>query len=393
MTAGIPGTYCGVTRTQRSTEESSSIRSFSLVEPWISLLLSVRNETYVYNRVPFARPVALSVPARHGPDATTSLFADAVVRLVADDAPVADAAELSRAFCGRVRTLALSEPAWLARFLPWLRMSAVAGDCVVPLALEAAQVMLRTGHAPLVRGMVGAVLQRADEPGLAVSYWRASFSAKLPEQVREGIADAVVRLYDERGYLSHGAEGLPFSTVLAATNPTPRTEAQADLFAYLKSGAEGPIPSSLAVMKANAWLRAIPAEERSDLLADWEHSAAPILTGAGMTAKSVETWLSAPMDAVAWQAVIPLMDYAELVSHLDDFDAAGVPGVPVATRLADPLEIALADRPRSALLRLENPSERWHWALLEALRLCLTHAPEPEPITLIEAAQRGQWPF
>lgn len=341
----------------------------------------------------YVRPVAL--PVSHGPDATTSLFADAVVELVSEEASSSDPAELVRCLSGRVRSLALSEPAWVARFLPWLRMSSVVSTwSPVPfLALEAAQVMLRSGRDALVRSLVSAVLQRADEPGLAVSYWRSSFGPILPEQVREGIADAVVRLYDERGFLTYGRQGLPFGAVLAAVEAPPRTVAQEDLFQYLSDGAAGPIPQTLAVLKANTWLWGIPAEERCELLADWGPSASTILTGAGMTWTSVRSWLSAPMDAASWEAVVPMMDYANLVAHLADFDEAGVKGVAIASRLADPLEIALADRPRTALLRLVNPSERWLWSLREALKLCLTHPSEPEPLALIEAARQGSWPF
>lgn len=343
------------------------------------------------------RPVAL--PAHHGPDATTSLFADAVVELVSEAASSSssssDPGELVRFLSGRVRSLALSEPAWVSRFLPWLRMSSVvsAWSPVPLLALEAAQVMLRSGRAALVRPLVGAVLQRADEPGLAVSYWRSSFGPVLPSPVALGIADAVVRLYDERGYLSFGRSGLPFGAVVAAVNAVPRTVAQEDLFEYLQAGETGPIPQTLAVLKANSWLWAIPAEERHELIVDWGSSASTILTGAGMTWTSVRTWLSAPMDASSWEAVVPMMEYADLVAHLADFDEAGVPGVGIASRLADPLEIALADRPRTALLRLVNPSERWLWSLREALSLCLNHPSEPEPLALIEAARQGSWPF
>jgi hypothetical protein len=57
--------------------------------------------------------------------------------------------------------------------------------------------------------------------------------------------------------------------------------------------------------------------------------------------------------------------------------------------------VTLADRPLAAVLKagVSGVSERWHWALGEALRLCVTHSAEPELISLIERAHHGDWPF
>ena len=117
---------------------------------------------------------------------------------------------------------------------------------------------------------------------------------------------------------------------------------------------------------------ALPVAERRAVLAG--DGAAERLRAAGMTWEALAGWLQGPMDAAAWEAVIPSMGYMALLRNLRNFDEAGVSDE-VAERVA-----ARARRPgarwrapgssRSGSWRRTSTrrSLRWAYALEQALR-------------------------
>jgi hypothetical protein len=119
-----------------------------------------------------------------------------------------------------------------------------------------------------------------------------------------------------------------------------------------------------------------------------------VLASAGMTWESLAGWLQGPMDAVAWEAVLPAMGYMARLRNLRNFDEAGVSdqvAAQVAARLADPDEVA---RSRQLPLRFLSayraaPSLRWAWALEQALQASLANVPALPGRTLVLVDRSG----
>ena len=72
------------------------------------------------------------------------------------------------------------------------------------------------------------------------------------------------------------------------------------------------------MIAARAALMALPVQDRRAVLDQPER-----LSAAGMTWESLAGWLQGPLDAAAWQAVIPSMGYMALLRNLRNFDDAG----------------------------------------------------------------------
>jgi hypothetical protein len=113
-----------------------------------------------------------------------------------------------------------------------------------------------------------------------------------------------------------------------------------------------------------------------------------------MTWEHVAGWLQGPLDAAAWEALIPSMGYMALVRNLRNFDQAGVSdevAARVADRLADAAEVA---RSRQLPLRFlaayrTAPSLRWGWALERALQASLSSVPALTGRTLVLVDRSG----
>ncbi|MEV5576458.1 hypothetical protein AB0L06_41060 [Spirillospora sp. NPDC052269] len=152
-----------------------------------------------------------------------------------------------------VRRATADDPEWTARFLRWLRTStplripAIVGACAfVRERLERRQ----NGTS---RGVVSSVLLRADDPGHLIAAWREMYGNAIPKPVKRGLADAVVRLYDETALARYDTggrhlnlpaaawarepwDGLPppwpfrFGGVIRLVHPAPRDARQAEVF-------------------------------------------------------------------------------------------------------------------------------------------------------------------
>jgi hypothetical protein len=104
--------------------------------------------------------------------------------------------------------VAVADPEWFTRFVRWLRSGAIIRSAAVVAALEGARAQVAAGI-PGSRSIVDSALQRADEPGEALAYWLGRHGRSLPKPVKRGIADAAVRLYQERSLLKYDADGRP----------------------------------------------------------------------------------------------------------------------------------------------------------------------------------------
>ncbi|GAA1397512.1 TROVE domain-containing protein [Catellatospora coxensis] len=314
------------------------------------------------------------------------LFLLAVSNMVGEQTFYELADERDARFRALVAKVAVADPEWFARFVPWLRLGANLRSASVVAALEGAKAQVAAGI-PGSRAVVDAALQRADEPGEALAYWLSVHGRALPKPVKRGIADAAVRLYHERSLLKYDSEGraLRFADVLELTHPSPRDAAQGELFQHAldrRHQRDNPIPEALRVLRAREQLMALPVEQRAAVLDP------QALAAAGMTWEALAGWRQGPLDAAAWSAVIPSMGYLALLRNLRNFDQAGVGdevAAVVAAKLSDPDEV---DRSRVLPMRFLSaynaaPSLRWAYPLEQALQFALGNVPRLGGRTLI----------
>lgn len=314
------------------------------------------------------------------------LFLLAVANMVGEQTFYERAEARDDRFRELVAQAAVADPAWFARFVPWLRLGANLRSASVVAALEGAKAQVAAGI-PGSRAVVGAALQRADEPGEALAYWLSTHGRALPKPVKRGVADAAVRLYHERSLLKYDSDShaLRFADVLELTHPTARDAAQGELFRHAldrRHQRDNPVPESLAVLRARAELMALPVEQRRAVLDP------QALARAGMTWEALAGWRQGPLDAAAWSAVIPSMGYLALLRNLRNFDGAGVSdevASQVAAKLSDPDEV---DRSRVLPMRFLSaynaaPSLRWAYPLERALQFALGNVPRLDGRTLI----------
>lgn len=342
----------------------------------------------------------------HLRDTKSELFLLAVSNFVGTDTFYEKGGDRDDRYTQLVRTLAVTDPAWCAGLLHWLRgdahmrtASLVGAAEFVKGRLDAAKTGdlapgTRTENAAgggWNRRVIGSVLQRADEPGELLAYWTSKHGRRIPKPVKRGIEDALGRLYTERSLLKYdtGSKGFRFGDVIELVHPAPAAPWQGDLFEHAidrRHHRDKPIPESLRLLRTRDEIAKWPVEKRRALLK--RPDAADFLQRAGMTWEALAGWLQGPMDAAAWEAVIPSMGYMALLRNLRNFDEAGVcdeVAETVARRLADPEQVA---RSRQLPMRFYSayraaPSLRWGHALEKALDTSLANIPVLPGRTLV----------
>ncbi|MGW6357877.1 TROVE domain-containing protein [Streptomyces sp. NPDC055092] len=316
-------------------------------------------------------------------DARSELFLLAVSNLVATDAFYESGDDRDDRYSALVRQLAVEDPEWTAGLLGWLRGEGNMRTAALVGAAEFVKARIDAGEPGYSRQAVDSVLQRADEPGELLGYWTSRYGRRLPKPVKRGIADAVQRLYNERSLLKYDTDskGYRFGDVLNLAHPAPATDKpwQGDLFQHAldrRHGNAEEIPERLRTLRARERLMRVPVEERHAVLT----TDTGRLAEAAMTWESLAGWLQRPMDAVAWEAIIPSMGLMALARNLRNFDEAGVSdevAQRVAARFADADEVR---RSRMFPFRFwaaykHAPSLRWGHALERALAHSLAGVP------------------
>ncbi|MFC0626110.1 TROVE domain-containing protein [Kribbella deserti] len=331
---------------------------------------------------------------------TSELFLLAISNLVGEQTAYESATERDRRFVELVHHVAVADMDWLNRFLPWLRGTANLRSAPLVAALEATKARLDAGLPGESRQLITRVLQRADEPGEALAYWTSQYGRAIPKPVKRGIADAVTGLYDERALLKYDSPAKPyrFGDVIDLVHPRAASKRQGDLFRHAldrRHGRRNAIPETLQLLQRRADLGVVPLEYRRFLLED--HA---VLAAAGMTWESLAGWLQAPLDAAAWEGIMPSMGYMALLRNLRNFDEAGVSdevAAAVAARLADPAQVARSRQLPMRFLsayRATSPSSRfgtsrWALALERALSLSLAAVPALPGRTLVLVDRSG----
>lgn len=334
--------------------------------------------------------------AGYARDAKSELFLLAISNMVGEDSFYEAASERDDRFRQLVHQVAVEDGEWLSRFLPWLRSEANMRSASVVAALEAVRARLAAGKQGLNRQFVNTVLQRADEPGEALGYWTSRYGRSIPKPIKRGIADAVQRLYTERNLLKHDttSHGWRFGDVIELVHPSadPGKPWQGDLFEHAldrRHNRDNVITDRLEVLQAAQSLTALPVEQRRAYVLDPSLVTSPGgLGGAGFTWERLAGWLQGPMDASAWEAIIPSMGLMALTRNLRNFDQAGVSdavAATVAARLADAEEVRRSRQFPFRFLAAYRaaPSLRWAWPLEQALGHSLGNVPELGGRTLV----------
>ncbi|WP_042409372.1 TROVE domain-containing protein [Streptacidiphilus carbonis] len=329
-------------------------------------------------------------------DARSELFLLAVANFVGQDTFYENGGDRDDRYTQLVRKLAVEDPEWTAGLLKWLRADGNMRTASLVGAAEFTRARLDAALPGVSRQVVESVLQRPDEPGELLAYWTGRYGRSLPKPVKRGVSDAVQRLYDSRALLKYdtASKGYRFGDVLELVHAAPHPDKpwQGDLFKHAidrRHGRDTEIPARLGPVRAHALLNGIPVQERrAAMLGQGTPQQNGLFRTAHLTWEGLAGWLQGPMDAQAWEAVIPSMGYMSLVRNLRNFDQAGVSDAvaeQVAAKLADPAEVA---RSRQLPMRFYSafnaaPSLRWGWALEKALTACLANIPVLPGRTLV----------
>jgi len=359
----------------------------------------------------------------HLRDTKSELFLLAVSNTVSTDTFYEKANDRDSRYTQLIRQLAVEDPEWTAQLLAWLRSdgnmrtAALVGAAeFVKARLDAdrqaqpqpaathptvpaagrTNISMTSRYQGINRRVIDSVLQRPDEPGEFLAYWTSHHSRNLPQPLKRGVADAVRRLYNERALLKYdtSSRGYRFGDVLELVHAAPHPDKrwQGSLFKHAidrRHGRDGVIPDNLPVLQASKSLTNLPVADRRAYVLEPSLVTSPGgLAAAGFTWERLAGWLQGPMDAAAWQAVIPSMGLMALVRNLRNFDQAGVSDTvagQVAARIGDPAEVA-----RSGMFPFRfwaaykhAPSLRWGNALEKALAASLANVPALSGRTLI----------
>lgn len=314
-------------------------------------------------------------------------------------------------FVELVHAVAGDDPAWLARFLKWLRHEANIRTAALVGAVEYARAMsdiARAGNGvelPLhesctARAVVRSVLLRADEPGEMIAYFRSQYGRSMPHSIKRGIADALVghgtdrkALYSEYTVLkydtdSHGYRfGDVVDTVCPATvHPDVRGTDLGKLFEYvIDRRHDHADEDAFPLFSSNrAFRRLVGASPHLLLDADK-------LKAAGLTWEDALSLGGAKLDkAKLWESLIDAdsLGYMAIIRNLRNFDEAGVSKAhakKVAEIIADPERVKSSRQLPYRYLSAYKaaPSLRWGQALEEALDLSTANVPKLRGRTLV----------
>lgn len=340
-------------------------------------------------------------------DDRSALMLLAVVNMVGENTFYEKAADRDDRFRSLVHSVAVQYPEWMHGFIGWLRGSANMRSASVVAACEAVWARLhgRSGDddrcMPTAfndpgwnRLFIRAACLRPDEPGEVLSYWTSRYGRVIPKPVKRGVADAAAKLYTGKALIKYdsASRGVRFGDVLELTHASPDPEKpwQGDLFKYAidvrHRGNEAAVPESNYTLCNYRDLMAVPVQDRRAVLLAQDSYVT--LKSAGMTWESVAGWLQGPMDAKAWEAIIPSMGAMALVRNLRNFDEAGVSDEVaslVCSIISDPEEIRRSRQfPYRMLSAYRNaPSLRWGHALDKALDAACQNLPSLKGRTLI----------
>jgi hypothetical protein len=345
-------------------------------------------------------------------DAKGELFLLAVSNMVGENTFYERAGARDQRFEDLVRQVAIEDPDWLSRMIPWLRAEANMRSASLVMAAEMVKARIdakaedstpNLGTEFEVRGFnrraIDAACQRPDEPAELLAYWISKHGKALPKPVKRGLADAAARLYSERSLLKYDSKGdaVRMADVIELTHPSPDVDKriwQGDLFRHAidrRHNRESDLSPRLKVVAARKELTSLDQAGKDALLAS--EDGAEKLREAGMTWEATAGWKQGKMDANAWEKQIPSMGYMATIRNLRNFDDAKI-SEEACNQVA--LKIANADEVRKSrqfpfrfLAAYKNAGLRWAWPLEQALNMSLENVPELKGRTLILVDRSG----
>lgn len=309
-------------------------------------------------------------------DAKSELFLTAVSSFLTEDTDYESGDKRLARFTELVKTVTLSDPEWVQRFLPWLRDEMnIRTAAIVGLAEYVA------AGGPNARSVVARTLTRADEPGELLSYWMVQHGRRIPAGLKRGLADAVERLYNEYSVLRYDSSKAAVSFIDVVN--LVHAGGNVALWRYLADSRRhsDPRTEGLPIIEAHRRLLALPESERRQALRDGR------VAEAKWSWERLGSWLPGGMDREAWELVIPQMGYMALLRNLRNFDAAGISDEVadrVSARISSADEVAKSRQlPFRFLSAYRHSGIRWHYPLEQALRHSLANVPELSGKTLI----------
>jgi TROVE domain. len=288
-------------------------------------------------------------------DAKSELFQLAVVNMVGQDAFYESGEGRDVRYQGLVQQLAVSDPEWTYNLLKWLRgpesnlrtaslvgaaefvrarLDAMSVGDLVPDDVKASQ-----EGGGWNRKVVEAVLLRADEPGEMLGYWISQYGRKLPKPVKRGVADAVKRLYTQRGFLRYdsASKGFRFADVLELVHAQDSGPEQDALYRYAvddRHDHAGEVPELLHMVRARRTINTMSANDRHKLARlalrhglegnlyqkamagqwEWLHSSLGDTQGVRSPVSKADQW----------RLVLPQLGIMALVRNLRNLEEAGL---------------------------------------------------------------------
>lgn len=290
-------------------------------------------------------------------DAKSELFLFAVSNMVSEPDFYEAAAERDERFRSLIATVVAEDPAWIARFVPYLRDTMQMRSASVVMAAE----YVKAGG-PYGRSVIDSACSRADEPAEVLAYWASRYGRRFPQPVKRGVASAVNRLYNERSALRYDGQNRAWrmGDVIEMVHPKPSDAAKAELFRYLLDARHHgdavkrllPTPD-LPVLTAAAELDAVAPKNRRAHL----RSHPTALADAGMSWERLSSWLPGGMDAEAWQFVIPSMGYMACLAEGTQVWLADGTSAPIEEVVARRLPVLAPNRPFDTTPVRHGPSQ------------------------------------
>lgn len=332
----------------------------------------------------------------------SELFLLAVANFVGQDTFYENAKNRDDRFSSLCRKVAVKDKDWFLGFVGWLRNDSFMRSASVVAAVEGAKAVLDAKQSSVgvnyPRRFIRAAQARADEPGEILAYWMSRYGTKIPAAVKKGVADGANALYNEYSLLKYDtpSKGLRFSNVIQLSHAKAKDFKQNELFSHALDRAYGndsKIPDILTMVASRANLYSAPVEQRKKLLGT--KLGRDQLSKAGITWEALAGWLQGPMDAQAWEAVIPNMGYMALLRNLRNFDQAGISDSAkdyVIAKLQNKDEVAKSKQFPFRFLsayQANQHNETWSSALKRALDHSLVNLPELPGKTLILVDRSG----
>lgn len=158
-------------------------------------------------------------------DERSELFLLSLANFVAQKTFYESGEDRDDRFAALVRRLAVTDPAWTAGLLGWLRGEGNLRTAAIVGAAEYVKARLDANvtDGPTNRQVIDSVLRRPDEPGELLAYWTSRYGRNIPKPVKRGVADAVRRLYSAKSLLKYdtASKGYRFGDILNLVHAAP----------------------------------------------------------------------------------------------------------------------------------------------------------------------------